>query len=134
MNYPFNVEFIIFDKKEEVSQEQEEIRTQLIWDDLRDIVKEIFNDDNHYKWLDRVEASVSSTDETKQLRLAMDSFHTDMKQFQHSIIFNQNHYSSTEYFTIEELKYISGKIKNGLEEFLRYEINDPIIYIETKWI
>jgi hypothetical protein len=130
MNYPFNIEFIIFDENKEVSQKQKETRKQLIWDNLRYIIKEVFNDDDHYIFLDRVEASVSSNDEKKQLRLSIDTLHIESKKYQHSIHFNQNHCSSKEYFTMKELKYISGKIKNGLEEFLHYKIDEPIFYIK----
>jgi hypothetical protein len=31
---------------------------------------------------------------------------------------------------MEELKHISRKIKIGLEEFLHYEIDEPIFYIK----
>jgi hypothetical protein len=36
-----------------------------------------------------------------------------------------------EYFSIEDLKNISNRIKNELEEYLHYEIDTPILYIET---
>jgi hypothetical protein len=130
MNYPFKIEFIVFDENKELSQKQKEIKKQIIWDELRVIIKNVFNNDNNYKWLDRMEASVSSNDEKKQLRLSIDTLHVESKKYQHSIFFNQNHSCSKEYFTMEELKYISGKIKNGLEDFLHYKIDEPIIYIE----
>jgi hypothetical protein len=129
MNFPFNVKFAIFDENKEITKNQTELRKKLIWDDLRNIIKEIFNNDNNYKWLDRTEASVSSNDEKKQLRLSICGSKIEGKKYQHSIHFNQNHTASKEYFTMEELKYISGKIKNGLEDFLHYEIDEPIIYI-----
>jgi hypothetical protein len=65
------------------------------------------------------------------LRLSIDTLHLESKKYQHSINFNQNHSSSKEYFTMEELKYISSKIKIGLQIFLHYEIDEPIIYIQT---
>lgn len=131
MNYPFNIEFVIFDENKEITKNQTKLKKKLIWDDLRDIIKEIFNNDNNYKWLDRIEAAVSSNDEKRQLRLPICTSKIECKKYQHSIHFNQNHTASKEYFTMEELKYISGKIKNGLEVFLHYEINEPIIYINV---
>jgi hypothetical protein len=128
MNYPFNIEFVIFDENKEVSVSQKETRKQLIRENLRYITKKAFNDDIHYNFLDRVEASVSSND--KQLRLSIDTLHIESKKYQHSIHFNQNHSSSKEYFTMEELKHISSKIKIGLEDFLHYEIDEPIFYIK----
>jgi hypothetical protein len=53
------------------------------------------------------------------------------KKYQHSIHFNQNHSLCTEYFSIEELKIISFAINKELEEYLRYDIYTPILYIET---
>lgn len=87
MNYPFNIEFVIFDENKEVSVSQKETRKQLIWENLRFIIKKVFNDDDYYNFLDRVEASVSSND-----------------------------------------------IKIGLEEFLHYEINESVFYIEMGYI
>ena len=130
MNYPFNIEFVIFDENKEVSVSQKETRKQLIWENLRYIIKKAFNDDIHYNFLDRVEASVSSNDKKKQLRLSIDTLHIESKKYQHSIHFNQKHSSSKEYFTMEELKHISSKIKIGLEDFLHYEIDEPIFYIK----
>lgn len=130
MNCPFNVKFAIFDENKETTKKQTELRKKLIWDDMRNIIKNSFDNDDNYKWLDRVEASVSSNDEKKQLRLSIDTFHIESKKYQHSIYFNQKHSCSKEYFTIEELKYISSKIKFGLEVFLHYEIDEPIFYIE----
>ena len=53
------------------------------------------------------------------------------KQYQHSIHFNQSHSSCNEYFSIEELIIISDEINSELEKYLHYNINSPIIYIET---
>ena len=128
MNYRFKIKFTIFEECKEVSQKQKEIKKELMWDKLRVIIRDVFNNDNNYKWLNRAEASVSSNDETKQLRLSIDSALIESVIEPHSIIFNQYHSSGT--FTMEELKYISVKIKNGLENFLHYEINDPIFYLE----
>ena len=47
MNYPFNIEFVIFDENKEVSVSQKETRKQLIWENLRYIIKKAFNDDIH---------------------------------------------------------------------------------------
>ena len=94
-------------------------------------MKELFENDEKYKWLNRAEPAISSFDEKKQLRLSFDTPHEKCKKYQHSIHFNQYHSTVNEYFTMEELKYITDKIKLGLEEYLHYEIDNPIIYIET---
>jgi hypothetical protein len=131
MNIPFNIKFVLFDESKEVSQNEKEIRKNLIYNNFRYIIKEVFDNDANYKWLDRTEASVSSIDENKQLRLRFDTLHNENKKYQYSLHFHQIHTGSKEYFTIEELKYISDKIKIGLETFLHYEIDFPTIYIET---
>lgn len=125
MNLPFNIKFIIFDENKPISKTQEKLKETMIWENLRNIIKELFNTDDNFKFLDRVEASVCSIDENKQLRLRLDT--NNLKKYQHSLHFHQA--SSKEYFTMEELKYISNGIKNGLEEFLHHEIDEPIIYI-----
>ena len=81
---------------------------------------------NDYKFLDRVEPSISSIDETKQLRLAW----SQSDQYKYSLYFNQRHSCCKEYFSIEELKNISNRIKNELDEYLHYDIGMPILYIE----
>ena len=125
MNLPFNIKFIIFDENEAVSDTQEKLRECIIEGKLRDILKEIFNNDINFKFLNRIEASLCSINENKQLRLDMNN----KKKYQHSLHFHQQHSGSKEYFTIEELKYISNKINKGLEAFLYYELDDPILYI-----
>jgi hypothetical protein len=131
MEYSFNVKFVIFDENKQVSEIQQQLRKTLIYDELRNIIKKIFINDNTYKFLDRFEASVSSIDEYKQLRLSLDTIHENLKQYQHSLHFHQNHSCCKTYFTIEELKYISNRIKIGLEDYLNYKIDNPIIYIEV---
>ena len=124
MNYPFKIKFTIFDENKVVS-EQKQISKQYIMDyGLTDIIKSSFNNDDNLKFLDRCEPSISSIDETKQLRLGN---YVDWTS--HYLHFNQSH--SDDNFTIEELIYISNKIKNGLEELLHYEIDEPIIYIRV---
>jgi hypothetical protein len=132
MSYPFKVKFVIFDENKKVSITQQGVRRDLLWNNsLRDIIRKVFENDGNYKWLDRVEAAVSSIDEQKQLRVTVDSPHLDWAEYQHYIYFNQYQSHSNNYFTMEELKYISIRIKYGLEEYLGYEIDEPIIYIEA---
>ena len=130
MSYPFKVKFVIFDENKKVSITQQGVRRDLLWNNsLRDIIRQVFENDGKYKWLNRAEAAVSSIDEQKQLRATVDSPRLDWLKYQHYIYFNQ--YNSNNYFTMEELKYISIRIKYGLEEYLGYEIDEPIIYIEA---
>jgi len=51
-------------------------------------------------------------------------------QYEYSLYFNQRHSSCKEYLSIEELKNISTRIKNELDEYLHYDIGMPILYIE----
>ena len=95
-------------------------------------MKESFINDEHYKFLERAEPSISSIDEKKQLRLRFNTDHFEFKQ--HSLHFHQLHSSSQEYFNLEELKIISEKIKNELETFLHYQIDEPIIYIDISYL
>jgi len=47
MNFPFNVKFAIFDENKEITKNQTKLRKKLIWVDIRDIIKEIFNNDKY---------------------------------------------------------------------------------------
>ena len=131
MEYSFNVKFIIFDENKQVTDTQKTLRKMIIYDDIREILKKVFKNDKNYKFLDRVEASVSSIDENKQLRLRFDTQHINSKQYHHSLHFGQTHSCCKKNFTIEELKYITNIIKLGLEDYLKYKIDNPIIYIEV---
>ena len=135
MSYPFNIKFVIFDENKDVSKKQKELRHSMIFEDtLKKILKEAFINDEHYKFLERAEPSMSSIDEKKQLRLRFNTVHFEFKQHQHSLHFHQLHSSSQEYFNLEELKIISEKIKNELETFLHYQIDEPIIYIDISYL
>jgi hypothetical protein len=130
MSYPFSVEFNIFYKNMVIDQKAIDIMNKLKTGfHMKDcILKRIIsysveNLGHKYKVFDRLEPSISSIDEKKQLRLA-----TDKLEYKNSIYFNQ---TGSEYFTIEELKDISQKVKEELEEYLKFEIFEPIIYIET---
>ena len=129
MNIPFNIKFSIFDEDKPLTKDQIKIRNKLIDmknidNDMKKILKNSIIDFNEYKFLDRVEPSISSIDEKKQLRLTPNTN-------QYSLHFNQHHSQCKEYFSIEELKNISNRIKNELQEYLHYEIDTPILYVET---
>ena len=131
---PFNIKFTIFDEDKNLSQKQIKIRNHLIDmnnidNDMKKILKNSIIDFNEYKFLDRVEPSISSIDEKKQLRMKL-SYIVNNK-YLHSLHFSQKHSQCKEYFSIEELKNISNRIENELEEYLHYEIDTPILYIET---
>jgi hypothetical protein len=96
--------------------------------DMKKILKNSIIDFNEYKFLDRVEPSISSIDEKKQMRMKL-TFILNNK-YPHSLHFSQQYSQCNEYFSIEELKNISNRIKNELEEYLHYEIDTPILYIE----
>lgn len=130
--YPFSLKFIIFDENKKITDVEKKIRMSLIFDDLRYILKKIFSNDKNYKFLDRFEPAMATKDESKQLRLKIDSSYLDSEKYHYSLEFHQ--WQSEFYFTLEELKYVSIKIKEGLEGFLNYNIDTPIIYIEADHI
>jgi len=98
MNLSFNIKFTIFDENKLISKTQEKLKKTTIWEYLRDIIKELFNIDDNLKFLDRAEAYVCSIDENKQLRLRLDT--QNLKKYQHSLHFHQEHSGSKDYFTI----------------------------------
>jgi len=137
MSLPFNIKFTIFDENKPLTQKQINIRNNLIDsnnidNDMKKILKNIINLYSYtsfdFKFLDRIEPSISSIDEKKQLRMNL-TFLLNEK-YPHSLHFSQKHSQSKEYFSLEELKNISNRIKNELEEYLHYEIDTPILYIE----
>lgn len=130
MNLPFNLKFILFDENEELTREQLKLRKSMLNGEiLKNILIEAFKNDNSYKFLERLEPSISSIDEKKQFRLRFDVSHSELKQYQHSLHFHQLHSGSKEYFLLGEIKYISHKIKLEIEDYLQYKIDEPIIYI-----
>ena len=73
---PFNIKFTIFDENKPLTQKQIKIRNNLIDlnnidNDIKKILKNSIIDFNEYKFLDRVEPSISSIDEKKQLRMKL---------------------------------------------------------------
>jgi hypothetical protein len=137
MSLPFNIKFTIFDENKPLTQKQINIRNNLIDsnnidNDMKKILKNIINLYSYqsfdFKFLDRIEPSISSIDEKKQLRMNLTFLLND--KYTHSLHFSQKHSQSKEYFSLEELKNISNRIKNELEEYLHYEIDTPILYIE----
>jgi hypothetical protein len=125
MNLPFNIKFVIFDENNDLTRDQKGIRIKLVDNDIEKILKYAISTLNEYKFLDRVEPAISSIDEKKQLRLELEFDRQRSKP--HSLIFHQR--QSVECLSIEELKIISNKIKNEIEEYLHYGI-DTIIFID----
>ena len=133
--YPFDLEFVIFDKNNLVAYHHTQIRRKLLRDgELKNILEDSLTKYEHnYKLLDRFEPALSTMDEKKQLRLYADTIHSwdPIDMYAHSLYFHQHHSANAEYFTLEELKEIATHIQKSLEEFLGYQIDDPIIYIDT---
>ena len=132
MNIPFNVKFTIFNEVKPLTKKQIQIKNKLIDmnnkdNDMKKILKYAITELNDYKFLDRVEPSISNIDETKQLRMSLQQVLNSKDEYPHSLIFIQN--QGKDYFSIEELKIITKSIKNELEEYLHYEI-DTFLYIE----
>ena len=128
-NLPYNIKFTIFNPSKKLTKKQKDIKYDMIMgDSLKIILQTVFKNDDTYKWFHRAEPSICSINEKKQLRLYWGTYYLTGEEHQHYLYFNQS--SSFEYFTIKELRCISYKIKNGLEEYLHYEIDTPVIYIE----
>lgn len=118
MNIPFNIKFLIFDENKPVTKNQLKIINKLIDmnnidNDMKKILKNSITGLDQYKFLDRLEPSICSLDEKKQLRMSFTMYNGDKNQ--HSIYFNQQHSQCIEYFSIEELTNISNRIKNEIE-------------------
>jgi hypothetical protein len=131
---PFKIKFAIFDESKTLTKKQIEIMKSLldVFDDdydnvLKKILKQSISDLPNYKFLSRMEPAISTIDEKTQLR------HTWIQPntYKHSLHFNQCHSSCEKYFTIEELKTISNRIKTNLEEYLHFEILEVVIYLEV---
>jgi len=133
INHSLSIKFTIFDNII-LTKKQNEIREKLCDmkvkdNDLKKILKEVSSELNDIiKFLDRLEPSICSLDEKKQLRTCFVSLINQNKKESNSIIFNQNHLACEEYFTSEELTIISQKIKEKIESYLQYKIAEPIIY------
>jgi hypothetical protein len=125
----FDLEFVIFDKNKPISHIQRKIRNDLFNIDLHKILENIYRDDKDFKYLYKCEPAISTKDEKKQLRCSLNKFLNSSLEFSHSIYFDQNESEKNNYFTLEELKNITKKIKPALEEYLGYKINS-FIYIK----
>lgn len=129
---PFNIKFVIFDENKPLTQKQIKIRNKLIDmnnidNDMKKILKNSISNLSEYKFLNRLEPSIATIDEQKQLRMMLGYIVNN--QYSHSVHFSQKHSQCKKYFSIEELKNISNNLKKELEEYLHYEIDTPILYI-----
>lgn len=128
--YPFSLEFNIFYKNTDLDIHQLRITYELKHmiptenNTLDCILKDSVNKlGNKYKFVEENGSFITSLDETK--RLSLDSSKKIMK---HSIYFKQ---SGINYFTIDELAEISSVMKMEFEKYLKFQIFEPIIFIET---
>jgi hypothetical protein len=117
--YLFNIEFIIFNQNEIITNTDKKIKDKLINNDLSQILSLAIKDLQNYKILDRMEPSISSIDENIQLRLRYLSKEYDMNKY--SLFFYQNN-KEGHYFEIDELIEISKMIRKELEWYLHYTI------------
>lgn len=130
-NYPFDIEITLFDKNYGLTDEMLSIREKLTKKDIYKILEDsisIFN--GKYKiLLSKSNLPVISTDDnTKQLSLSIPNI--DLPKYKYSLYFIQKH-SNPEYFSISELKEVIDSIRIHLETYLEYEIDDPIIFLDT---
>lgn len=131
MNYSFSVKFKIF-YSYPLTKKELNLRQKLC-EDFHSILKTIVADlSDKYKYLERCEPSISSLDEKKQLRMDFSSMFNQDNTESCYIRFDQKHSCCKEYFSLEELKVLCQRIKKELEEnYLPYEINEPILFIYT---
>lgn len=127
-NLKFSVKFKIFHKfplnKKEVGKRQK------LCEDFHDILKNVAEEfPDKYKYLPRCEPSLCSLDEHKQLRMDFCSMLNQDIMESRYIIFDQRHSCCKEYFSLEELKEICKTIKQEIENYLHYEIDEPILFV-----
>lgn len=134
MNYPFCVEFTIFDENLPITKKQMATKDKLVTtnhpqNDLKRLLQLAVVDSPDIKFLDRLEPAVSSLDEKKQLRMYL--FENKQNRYQHSIHFTQQQSQCKEYFSLEELKDIATRVRRELQDYLGYEI-DVLIYVDLE--
>lgn len=132
-NCPFEIEFILFNKNVPITQKQKKVRNKLI-ENLKLILEISMEKFGNYKLLNRAEPSISTQDERKQLRFSWDTVHLECDKYIHSLYFHQRHGACIEYFTIEELKEIAESIQRQIGCYLGYDLDPPVISINTSQI
>jgi len=136
-NYPFNIKIQIFDDKINSKCKYDINLKRKLIEDMPNIFKNVLKHIdlcNEFKYLERVEPSLSNMDETKQIRLDESHLQSiyrneEAKKDKCYIYFNQL-YCENEYFDYKELELIFKILKNVLEEYLGYNINNPQISLE----
>jgi hypothetical protein len=132
ITYPFDIEIILFNKNDDFTPETIVVRDKLLNKDIYEVIQiAIDNLQNKYK----VKISnnkvpiILSHDEKKELTLLSLPL-IDLPKYKYSLYFVQKQLNN-QYFTISELKEITDKLKDVFEEYLGYEIDDPIIFLDT---
>jgi hypothetical protein len=134
ITYPFDIEIILFNKNDDFTPETIVVRDKLLNKDIYEVIQiAIDNLQNKYK----VKISnnkvpiILSHDEKKELTLlSLPNSLIDLPKYKYSLYFVQKQLNN-QYFTISELKEITDKLKDVFEEYLGYEIDDPIIFLDT---
>ena len=132
-NYPFEIEFILFNKNLPITQKQKKLRNELI-EKLKLILEISMEKFRNYKLLDRSEPTISTQDEKKQLRFSWDTAHLKYDKYIHSLYFHQRHSACIEYFTMDELKEIAESLQKQLGCYLGYDLAPPVISVNTSQI
>jgi hypothetical protein len=132
ITYPFDIEIILFNKNDDFTPETIVVRDKLLNKDIYEVIQiAIDNLQNKYK----VKISnnkvpiILSHDEKKELTLLSLPL-IELPKYKYSLYFVQKQLNN-QYFTISELKEITDKLKDVFEEYLGYEIDDPIIFLDT---
>jgi hypothetical protein len=146
MNYPFRLKFMIIDIEKTkpknksffnlfIKNEKSQINT-LIDISIHNLLKNTFEKDKYFYYIYTNESIISSKDNKNQLRIYWSSPYSpyifNFKKYLHVLHFYQILNDDNEYFSIEELKYISLKIKYAISQYLGYEIPNPIMYIDIE--
>lgn len=89
------------------------------------ILKELL----HYKPIINNNITLTSANGNRQLKLSTGNFHFNSVNFNHSFIYFND---INENIADVEIQYIITKLKLYFEEYLNYEINMPIVFIDNR--
>jgi hypothetical protein len=129
MDYRYNLRFVFFGICKLLTKKQKLLFRDN--DKIKQVLKKSIANLNYVKFLDRVEPSISSLDEKKQLRMNLNNFYLNNNIY--SLTFNQNCCWAVECFTMKELMEITESIEKELGIFFKCGVDSEIILEKTKW-
>ena len=146
MIYPFKIKFVIINeyKKKEFKLFKNLLSTKIssvpninnLVENINKILESEFNNDSYFNFINEKTITINSKCNEKKLLMYWSSeylpYHHDYKIYHQNLNFFQPTIDVKQFLSINELKYISKKIKNAIEKYLGYQINNPIIYLEIE--